>query len=161
VLLCRLLRYSEAAEQFRRLVRLEPGHAAGHYNLATLAQRAGRLAEARESWLAFTRLAPEVASAWFNLGITWMDFDEPVEAMRCFAMYVALSPEDPAGYVNLATAVSRTGDTDQAREILAFADSRWPCNEIILQRISESDDTDAAAERTAALVVPVEASSGE
>jgi len=170
VLLYRQSRFTEAAEQFRRTVELEPNQARAVYNLATLAQRDGRLAEARAAWVNYTRLAPEVAAGWLHLGTVWMDFEQPVEAADCFSRAIALDGGDPDLHLNLALAHLALGEADAALEAMRQADRVSPCDAVVLSHLhdlhlalADSKPEEAATHRAQAadLAVQIEMLVGE
>lgn len=84
--------YAEAAEQFRRIVRLPGATAEDYAYFAQALASAGRLADAEAALQTAIGLAPKAADLHACLGQVLMQSQRPVLAATCFQRALALEP---------------------------------------------------------------------
>ncbi|MGA7712267.1 MAG: sulfotransferase [Rhizomicrobium sp.] len=98
---------AEAEQQYRTLLRSDPGHIEALQQLGTICIDTGRYAEAGSAFEQAIALAPGVAESHANLGIALHAGGRLEEALRAFARAIALKPEliEPymsTGHIHLA-----------------------------------------------------------
>ncbi len=89
----------------------------GHYQLARLAERAGRTAEAESHYNATVQLAPRHAAAHGKLGLLLARAERLAPAAEHFRAVIALQPDDADAHANLGNVLLLQG---QAREAIAL-----------------------------------------
>jgi tetratricopeptide (TPR) repeat protein len=109
-------RVDEAIEQFRNAVRIDPGLADAHSNLALALQKAGRLDEALAECREALRLNPDFAEGHYNLGCVLFQKSEVEEALHQFQEALRIRPDYGEARYNLNVAFSHWG---QVRNALA------------------------------------------
>ncbi len=107
-------RAAEAAERFRRVLRLEPGFAPAHYNLGIIAGGAGRLDAAEARFRQALAHDPEHVAALVNYGVLLHALGRPAEAVGRYRAAAVLEPDVPETHNNLAVALLALGRADEA-----------------------------------------------
>ena len=105
----------EALEHYAAAVRLNPGRAELHCNLASAFAKAGRLAEAVDEFRSALRLAPDYQMAHNKLGNTLARMDDRLpEAISHLKEALRLDPTVPDVQNNLGIALLMAGRTQEA-----------------------------------------------
>ena len=112
-------RAAEAAERFRRVLRLRPGFAPAHYNLGIIAGGAGRLDAAAARFEAALARDPAHVAALTNHGIVLHALGRPEEAAGRYRAAIAIEPDRAETHNNLAVALLALG---RAAEAVAAAE---------------------------------------
>jgi tetratricopeptide (TPR) repeat protein len=113
-------KFSEAIKQFNEALRIEPGVAETHYNLANALRMEGRIEEAVYQYRAALRLKPEWADAMTNLAWSIATHPEiknrdPNEAVGLVKKACELTNyRDPVSLYTLAAAYAATEKFDEA-----------------------------------------------
>ena len=105
---------SEAIEQFRRAIQINPRYAKARSNLAVVLTSAGRLAEARAELRAALEIDPRNADLLVNLALVEKADRHSEEAVELLLQAVGRSPVHAAAHYNLAVLY-------EERESLALA----------------------------------------
>ena len=112
-------RAAEAAERFRRVLRLHPGFAPAHYNLGIIAGGSGRLDAAAARFEAALARDPAHVAALTNHGIVLHALGRPEEAAGRYRAAIAIEPDRAETHNNLAVALLALG---RAAEAVAAAE---------------------------------------
>ncbi len=88
-----LTMYADAAEHFRKALRLAPAEAQFQLGLANSLALQGQYAEARRLLERVLARHPQHAMAWFNLGHVLRDLHEPAPAIAAYQKVLALAPD--------------------------------------------------------------------
>lgn len=107
-------RAAEAAERFRRVLRLRPGFAPAHYNLGIIAGGAGRLDAAAARFEAALARDPAHVAALTNYGIVLHALGRPEEAAGRYRAAIAIEPDRAETHNNLAVALLALGRAAEA-----------------------------------------------
>ena len=119
--------HSEAIENFKREIKLQPDHAAGaNVNLGVFYRDMGEYTSAIEHLAKAIEIEPNIPSAYVNLGVVYSDIGQHSKAIRAFEKAVELRPEHATTYVNLGVAYIDVGQTANAIEALEKAVSLQP-----------------------------------
>lgn len=111
-------REGEAATCYRRALDADPGLAAAHTNLGSLAYRGGDIEAARVSFEAALACDPDQPEARYNLASLLYEAGEVEVAAAELRRVVQSAPGFADAHYNLATALERLGSKRQAREHL-------------------------------------------
>ena len=111
-------RTDAAVAAYRQALAADPGLAAAHTNLGTLAYKAGDAAAARASFEAALALDPEQTEARYNLARILHELGEVELAASELRRVVHASPDFADAHYNLATALEQLGSQRQAVEHL-------------------------------------------
>ncbi|MBF0181002.1 MAG: tetratricopeptide repeat protein [Magnetococcales bacterium] len=114
-------RDSAALETYLELLRLHPGHAGAHNNLAVLYKERGRLDEALAAYREAIRLAPGHAETHANLALLLLERHAPVEAEAACREAIRLAPEYARAHFNLGAALLRQGRPAEAEAAFRVA----------------------------------------
>jgi tetratricopeptide (TPR) repeat protein len=106
----------EAATRYREVIRIDPGNAEAHHNLAGVLQQQGWINDAISELGAALQIRPEYAEAHYNLGNLLRLQDRLSEAVRHYRRAVALQPKFAQAHNNLAGVLKELGELDAARE---------------------------------------------
>jgi tetratricopeptide (TPR) repeat protein len=107
-------RLAEAQAEYAEAVRLNPGSAGAHYDLAHLLRRQGRLAEAEAEYAEAVRLDPANAEAHNNLGALLMLRGAFKQAHAEFTEALRLNPNYAAARANLEMVLKAKGRLDES-----------------------------------------------
>ncbi len=116
VALAELDRRDEAAAHLRTALALAPDLPKAHYQLARLAELAGRPADAEREYLETLRLAPDHTLAHAKLGLLLAQSGRLAPAAEHFRIVIHLQPGDADAHANLGNVLLLQG---QAREAIA------------------------------------------
>jgi tetratricopeptide (TPR) repeat protein len=108
----------EAATCYRRALDADPGLAAAHTNLGSLAYRRGDVEAARVAFEAALAGDPDQPEARYNLASLLYEAGEVELAAAELRLVVQTAPGFADAHYNLATALERLGSKRQAREHL-------------------------------------------
>jgi tetratricopeptide (TPR) repeat protein len=109
-------RTAEAVAEFEETIRIRPGFAEGHYNLALALGKTGRSPESIEHYDEALRLKPDYQEARYNFGNALMRAGRLTEAIDEYEKALALKADDANAHNNLAIALGRTGRRPEAIE---------------------------------------------
>jgi tetratricopeptide (TPR) repeat protein len=121
-------RISEAVEQYRAAIRLNPGYVSAHVNLGNIYAEQGDLIGASRELQTAVSLAPNLADAWYNLGAIYLRMREPAKAVPQFTRVLALRPDYASAHDNMGIALLSTGAREQALEHFRHAVRLEPAN---------------------------------
>ena len=108
----------EAVAAYRQALAADPGLAAAHTNLGTLAYEAGDAGTARASFDAALALDPEQTEARYNLARILHEMGDVELAASELRRVVQTAPDFADAHYNLATALEHLGSQHQAVEHL-------------------------------------------
>jgi len=114
---CRTLHRSEAAECYRRAIRLQPDFAIAHYNLGLALWEQGRVAEAIPAYQRAIELQPDFAPAYNNLGVAYLQQNLFEPAIACLTRLLELRPDDRSAATNLSVALAQQGRFEAATKL--------------------------------------------
>lgn len=107
-------RLAEAIEIFQRALKLRPGEALVHFNLAVALANVGRREEAIASYRRAAAMAPQNPEIHFNLANALRDQERSAEAIEHYRQALAARPSYLKAHVNLGNLLRRLGRTDEA-----------------------------------------------
>lgn len=107
-------RYADAAEAYRRAVRLRPEWADPHFNLGNALRELGQLEQAAEAYEHATRLNAESPEAWYNLADIMEQRGETTTAVTCLQRAIERAPHYADAHYNLALCMEKLGRTAEA-----------------------------------------------
>ena len=111
-------RYAEAAENFSRLVKLDPDNAVAHFNLGYSREQLGQQQDAIGSFRAATRLNPKIDRAWYGMGICHAHLGQHAEAAVALEQVALLQPMNPHAWYALGMAQHANGNAARLREFM-------------------------------------------
>ena len=114
VALAGLDRCDEAAAHLRTALALAPDLPKAHYQLARLAELAGRPADAEREYQETLRLAPDHAQAHANLGLLLAQSGRLAPAAEHFRIVILLQPGDADAHANLGNVLLLQGRAREA-----------------------------------------------
>jgi tetratricopeptide (TPR) repeat protein len=106
----------EAIECYRRVIELDPGHAAAHINLGTLYYNRQDYTQAERHYRKAVEVDGRYALAYFDLGNVLDETGRVDEAIKSYRSAVSLAPTYADAHYNLALAYEKT---KQPRKALA------------------------------------------
>ena len=121
-------RYSEAADQYRRVLELLPDHGPAHTNLATTLLALGREKEAEVEFKKSLALSPDYA-AFSNLGVIYYNQKRFAEAVDMTEQALKINDKDYRLWNNLAIAYQWLGRLEKAKG--AFGEERTRLEQIV------------------------------
>jgi protein O-mannosyl-transferase len=105
---------AEAIAEYQKALRLEPGLAGVHYNLANVLGAQGKLAEAVAEYTTALQIRPDYPKAHSNLGIALAAGGKLAAAITEYRAALRLNPEFAEAHSNLANALLRQGKLAEA-----------------------------------------------
>lgn len=118
--------FADAAQFYRRALRLDPNLAEAHNNLANVLWRQSRDPEAIAEYRRAIACRPDFVEAKVNLALVQIERGEAEEAIALLEAVVNEQPESKASWRTLATAYRQVGRADEAlaavRHLLALDD---------------------------------------
>lgn len=109
---------SEKSFAYSEAIRLNPRHAAAHYNRARQKQLSGALAAALIDYNEAIRLSPNDPDSYINRCLVRRELGDLTGAIADGSIAIRLSPADPNAFVNRGTARGEAGDLAGALEDL-------------------------------------------
>ena len=105
---------SAAADLYREVLDLWPGHAPASVNLGTLLYNQDRYAEAEQCYRTAAEIDPDYALAFFDLGNVLDELQRLPEAVAAYQRAIQLVPQYADAHYNLALAYERMGERRRA-----------------------------------------------
>jgi tetratricopeptide (TPR) repeat protein len=109
-----LQNFGQAAEYFRRTLKLNSDYAEGHKNLGYALNELGRHGEAIECYTKALQLDPDSAEAHYNLGVTLHQVSDYEGAIEHYEKAIRLDPGDVEMPNNLGALFEETDRLDEA-----------------------------------------------
>ena len=119
-------RVPEALQEFKEILRLDPGFAAAHHAIGRVLQAGGRLPQAVRSLERACELDPELLDAHVDLGTAYHGSGRYDLAVEAYQRALALDPERPLVYSNLGMAHAMAGRFEAAAEAFRQGLERAP-----------------------------------
>jgi tetratricopeptide (TPR) repeat protein len=110
-------RWTEALEEFTKMVEADPTNAVSRNVLATALLATGNRDQARLHYQEALRLDPSHAGANLQLGIFLVEDRQESDAIAHFRRAVEFDPGSNVAYLNLAAALLRTGEAGESAEV--------------------------------------------
>jgi uncharacterized protein (TIGR02466 family) len=107
-------KFAEAAETYRKALKLEPNIAEIHVNLGAVLGQLGQTEEAIASYRKAIQLKPNLAVAPFNLGFLLQNLGRYEEAVAAYRKAIAIEPGFYEALGNLGTILKRQGKLEEA-----------------------------------------------
>jgi cytochrome c-type biogenesis protein CcmH/NrfG len=114
-------RTSEAIDQYKQALQIDPDYAEAHHNLGSAFLLMGRTPEAIEHYEQAVRIDPAFAGAHNNLGNALVQTGRAPEAIDHYKQALRITPNSADAHNNLAAALAQMGQTSQAIEQLKAA----------------------------------------
>jgi tetratricopeptide (TPR) repeat protein len=111
-------RYEEAVKEFLSVIEKDGQDAITFCNMASCLERLNRDKEAIDYYKKATSLNPNIGEAWFGMGIIYDKLSQSKQALNHFKRALLLEPENEEYALALADAEYRSGNLQQAEEIL-------------------------------------------
>ncbi len=114
-LISKVGQFEEAANQYRKIIRIAPRFAKAYNSLglAFYNMRGNDLSHKREAIRYYEKsreLDPNEAQVHYNLGIVHLDFKQPAKAKKHFENAIRLKPNNADAQCDLGTAMAMFGD---------------------------------------------------
>ncbi|UCG15426.1 MAG: tetratricopeptide repeat protein [Phycisphaerales bacterium] len=109
-------RPDEAIEHFRQVLRIDPGFADAHHNLALELEEQGNLDEAAYHYQEVLRLRPDRYDSLANLALVRERQGKPDQARRHFEQALRIEPTFCKGHYNYANLLLKQGELSRAIE---------------------------------------------
>ncbi len=123
-----LQRWDEAADAYRRVLRMDPASRDAHVALGTARPRGGRPDQAAAAYRGALALRADDPIALGSLGTVLREMGDVEGAIDLLRRAVALEPQAPAHAVNLGVALNQRRDFSAAESILRGTLQREPRN---------------------------------
>jgi len=107
-------RLQTAEEIYRRILAVEPNHAAACNCLAATVREQGKLDEAIACWRRALELKPDFAEAHNNLGVAFKEKGRWDDAVACYRRALELKPNFVEAHNNLGVALKVQGKPEEA-----------------------------------------------
>ncbi len=107
-------RIDEAAEEYERVLHLDPHHAPSSINLGTICYNRRAFRRAEELYRRATVADPGYALAFFDLGNVLDELERLPDAIEAYRSAIRLVPKYADAHYNLALAYERTGERRRA-----------------------------------------------
>jgi tetratricopeptide (TPR) repeat protein/xanthosine utilization system XapX-like protein len=111
-----IYRMSDAIEQLRKAIQMDPTSAEAHADLASMLENQRQVAEAIEHYRQAIRLKPNSTKAHYNLGIILTKRGELEEAIEHLSKAVETDPLDADIHYDLALVLAMKGHIEEAME---------------------------------------------
>src|SRR5271169_767670 len=109
-----------AKQEFQKEVEIDPKNAAAHYILGELASRDENWDEAIAQFSEAAKLDPNFAEAYLGWGFSLVTVKRYQEAIAPLRVAERLTPGNPAIHYSLATALTRSGQKEEAEKEFAI-----------------------------------------
>jgi tetratricopeptide (TPR) repeat protein len=161
IALCKVGRYADAEEQFRRAIGIKANDPEAHYHLGTVLRWRGRMVEAEMPLRRALKLKPTHVEARFSLAMTLLPLGRLSDAKECLATVLRSTPRHIGALVGLAQVAAAEGRFGEARTALERALEIHPLAPVAwatLAQIGKMTASDAAwlrgAEKSASQKLP-------
>jgi predicted TPR repeat methyltransferase len=111
----------KAAETYRKVIDMAPDHAGACNNLGVVLRNLGAYEESVRALLKAAELSPGNADVFQNLGNSYQEQDEYDKAAVAYQQAIAIKPHHKYAYESLWRMMLKTGQPDQAIDVLR----RW------------------------------------
>lgn len=108
----------QAAETYRRVIDMAPDHAGACNNLGVVLRNLEAYEESERVLLKAAELSPDNADVFQNLGNTYQEQDECRKAAEAYRQAIVLRPNHKYAYESLWKMLLKTGQSEEAREVL-------------------------------------------
>lgn len=108
----------QAADAYRRALKLDPSHADAHVNLGRLLHEQRAPAAAEKHYREALEADPAHDTAAFNLGVALEDLGRVREAVTAYQQAIAIDPENADAHYNLAGLYEKRGEKAAALQHL-------------------------------------------
>jgi Flp pilus assembly protein TadD len=108
--------FAEAAQDYRRALKIKPDLAEAHYGLGLALARLDRYQEAVSSFKEALHYKPGWTRALKDLGVTYLKLKHWPEAEKAFKIALKHQPQDAEAYYDLGVAAGKQGKHKEARE---------------------------------------------
>jgi Flp pilus assembly protein TadD len=108
--------FEEAAQDYRRALKVKPDLAEAHYGLGLALARLGQYQEAVKSFKEALHYKPGWTKALKDLGVTYLKLKRWPEAEKAFKIALKHRPQDAELYYDLGVALGKQGKHKEARE---------------------------------------------
>lgn len=105
-----------AKQEFEKEIQIDPKNAGAHYVLGELASKDEKWEDAITYFSEATKLDPNFAEAYLGWGFSLVTLKRYQEAIAPLRTAERLTPANPAIHYSLATALSRTGQKEEAEK---------------------------------------------
>jgi tetratricopeptide (TPR) repeat protein len=130
------LRFSEAADEFRKAVAANPASIPARVNLGSTLAQIGDVRGATEQYQEAIRISPSNAAAHYNLGLLLAKQNQHDQAILHFQSVLGLNPKDSETRYQLAQQLLNTGRSEEAlAEFSRVVESDPDNEEALLERV--------------------------
>ena len=112
--------FERARQEFQKELEIDPKNAGAHYVLGELASKEQNWDEAIDQFSQAARIDTNFAEAFLGWGFTLVTVKRYQEAIEPLRVAERLAPENPAVHYSLATALTRTGQKEEAEKEFAI-----------------------------------------
>ena len=105
----------KAKQEFLKEIEIDPGNAGAHYVLGELARRDEKCAEALPQFAEAIKVNSNFAEAYLGQGLCLVELKKYEEAIAPLRTAERLTPGNPEVHHTLATALQRSGHTEEAQ----------------------------------------------
>lgn len=112
---------TEAVEQFKKALALNPESARERLNYGLALLRAGKTNEGVAELKKVQEQDPKLPHTWFNLGIVYRKDGDVQNATRQFEEMVKLVPDEPVSHYNLGVLYKQAGRMEEAQKQFEIA----------------------------------------
>jgi len=151
-------RLAEAADAYRTVLAVDPGHVAARFALGVTLQAMGRIEEALTVLAALVEHVPEHRDAWFHLGLLAHQLGATSVALDAYLCAQRLGLDTAALHTNLGLALNQLGRLDEAAAVQTRAIAADPGDAtlqvslaITLRRAGQLEAAAAACDRAIAI----------
>jgi tetratricopeptide (TPR) repeat protein len=109
-----------AKQEFQKEIEIDPKNAGAHYVLGEIAAKEEKWDEAIAQFSQATKLDPNFAEAYLGWGFSLVTVKRYAEAVAPLRIAERLTPANPAVHYSLATALSRSGQREEAEKEFAI-----------------------------------------
>jgi serine/threonine-protein kinase len=115
-------RYTEATEQYRKIISIDSTNVRGYENLGSALTLSGDFEEAAAAFLRAIEIQPS-GDAYSNLGLLYYYLGQTNDAVLAHREAIRLTPNDHLAWANLGDALSFNGSMKPARDAFAKAEN--------------------------------------
>jgi tetratricopeptide (TPR) repeat protein len=113
-------RNAEAADDYHKVLKINPNNPWAYYNLGLMDQQAGRIASAETNYRSALKISPGFPSALFNLAII-LTPAAPKEAEDLYRRTIAVTPDNAGAHLNLGFLLIQEGNQAEGKAELQKA----------------------------------------